>query len=216
MQHYNTSLPKISMPEYGRNVETMIKYCMTIPDRAERNRYAYAIVHFMARVKNVDKPTDQEMHTFWDHLALLSKYELDIDYPVEIIKKDALVEKPETIAVRVPRIRFRQYGLIVENLINEALAIDDADKRLRLLELCANHMKLQFHLLNKEADEDDNKIIHDLVDYVGPDHAEECYKVYLYSLNDLKENEQYDASKLVVTPAKKKKKKKKKKKAANA
>lgn len=215
MQNYNTSLPKISMPEYGRNVETMIKYCMTIPDRAKRNRFAYAIVHFMARVKNVDEPNDQQMRVFWDHLALLSNYELDIDYPVEIIKKDALSEKSETIEVHVPQIRFRQYGLIVENLINQALAIEDADKRLRLLELCANHMKLQFHLLNKEADEDDNKIIHDLVDYVGPKFADECYKVYLYSLNDLKENDQYDPSKLVVTPAKKKKKKKKKKKAAN-
>lgn len=215
MQNYNTSLPKISMPEYGRNVETMIKYCMTIPDRAKRNRFAYAIVHFMSRVKNVDEPNDQQMRVFWDHLALLSNYELDIDYPVEIIKKDALSEMSETIEVHVPQIRFRQYGLIVENLINQALAMEDADKRLRLLELCANHMKLQFHLLNKEADEDDNKIIHDLVDYVGPKFADECYKVYLYSLNDLKENDQYDPSKLVVTPAKKKKKKKKKKKAAN-
>lgn len=211
MQKYNTTLSKITLPEYGRNIENLIKYCMTIPDRVRRTRFAYGIVDFMARVKNVDKPNEEMKRVFWDHLALLSNFELDIDYPFDIIKKENLEKKPEPLKAILPKIKYRQYGLVVEQMINEACAMDDEVKRLRLLELCANHMKLQFHLANPAADEDDNKIIHDLVDYVGPSLSEECYKVYLYSIEELKANQQYDAASLVAAPAKKKKKKKKKK-----
>ena len=211
MQKYNTSLSKIQLPEYGRNIENLIKYCKTIPDRDRRIRFAYGIVNFMARVKNDDNPSDSMLQVYWDHLALLSNFELDIDFPYEIIKKENLDTKPEPLKVDSPRIKYRQYGIVVERMIKEALAIEDADKRVRLLELCANHMKLQFHLANKEADEDDNKIIHDLIDYVGPEFSEDCYKVYLYSIEELKENQQYDPSKISAAPAKKKKKKKKKK-----
>lgn len=211
MQKYNTSLSKIQLPEYGRNIENLIKYCKTIPDRDRRTRFAYGIVNYMARVKNDDNPSDSMLQVYWDHLALLSNFELDIDFPYEIIKKENLDTKPEPLKVDSPRIKYRQYGIVVERMIKEALAIEDADKRVRLLELCANHMKLQFHLANKEADEDDNKIIHDLIDYVGPEFSEDCYKVYLYSIEELKENQQYDPSKISAAPAKKKKKKKKKK-----
>ena len=211
IQKYNTTLSNIKMPEYGRNVEDMVKYCASIPDRDKRTHFARAIVQCMARVKNIEKPTEDMVRVFWDHVALLSNFELDIDYPYEIIKKDSIDSKPTQLTPHLSRIRYRQYGLVVEQLINEACAIEEEEKRLRLLELCANHMKLQFHLANPSADEDDNKIIHDLVEYVGPDHAEECYKVFLYSLAELKENNQYDPSSVNAASDKKKKKKKKKK-----
>lgn len=211
MQKYNTSLKKIQLPEYGRNIENLITYCKSIPDKEKRTKFAYGIVEFMARVKNDDAPTEDTKRVYWDHLALLANFELDIDYPFEVIQKEKLDTKPEPLKMESPRIRFRQYGLVVENMIKEACEMEDAERRLRLLELCANHMKLQFHLANSSADEDDAKVIHDLVDYVGPNFAEECYKVYLYSLEELKVNDQYDPTKVVATPAKKKKKKKKKK-----
>lgn len=211
MRGYNTTLSDIKLPEYGRNIQSLIDYCKTIPDPDKRTRYAYGIIDFMARVVNMDKPTEDQQKILWDHLALLSNFELDIEYPFEILKKENLVSKPEPIALSVPNIRFRMYGKIVESLIQKALDMEEPEKRLRLLELCANHMKLQFHLANPAADEDDNKIIHDLVDYVGPKYAEECYKVYLYTLAELKENEQYTGTNATPAPAKKKKKKKKKK-----
>lgn len=211
MQKYNTTLSKIKLPEYGRNLENLVKYCMTIPDRNKRTRFAYGIVQFMSRVSNVDKPTENQMQVFWDHLALLSNFELDIDYPYEIIKKENLDEKPEPINFNLPQIRYRQYGLVVENMLKEAVLIEDEARRLRLLELCANQMKLQFHLANPNADEDDNKIIHDLAEYVGPKFADECYKVFLYSIKELKVNNQYDKSATTPAPPKKKRRKKKKK-----
>lgn len=35
---YNTEEKKLAMPEYGRNIQNMVDYCITIQDREERKR----------------------------------------------------------------------------------------------------------------------------------------------------------------------------------
>jgi hypothetical protein len=70
-------------------------------------------------------------------------------------------------------------------------------------------MKRNFHLVNKDADEDNEKIISDLIGYAGPEYRDDIMQVYLYSTAELQKNDQFDPASLVVTPKKKKKKKKK-------
>ena len=76
-------------------------------------------------------------------------------------------------------------------------------------------MKLHFHITHPTADEDDDKIIQDLLAYTNGQFKDDIYKVFLHSAKELQDNIQFDPTKLVVTPAKKKKKKKKKKAAGN-
>ena len=44
---YNTTRPKLLLPEYGRNVQQMIAHAMEIADRDERNKAARAIIEVM-------------------------------------------------------------------------------------------------------------------------------------------------------------------------
>ena len=46
---YNTQREKLIMPEYGREVQSMIDYAVTLEDRDERQRCANAIVAIMDR-----------------------------------------------------------------------------------------------------------------------------------------------------------------------
>ena len=48
---YNTSLPKMIIPEYGRNIQKMIDFAMTVKDREERNKVARAIIDVMGQLK---------------------------------------------------------------------------------------------------------------------------------------------------------------------
>ncbi len=211
MQQYNTQMPKVKLPEYGRNLQELVNYCKTIPDREKRTRYAYGIVSIMGDLYPEADKVENLKQILWDHLALISNYELDIDYPVEIIPKNKLDDSPETLHnPQQQHIRWRMYGKTVEDMIEKACAMEDQEQRIRLFELCANHMKLHFHITHPTADEDDDKIIHDLLDYAGEKFKEDIYKVFLYSVKELQENTQYDPANLVVTPTKKKKKKKKK------
>ena len=43
MLYYNTGMPDLPMPEYGRNIQQMVDYCVSIPDREERTHCAHSI-----------------------------------------------------------------------------------------------------------------------------------------------------------------------------
>ena len=44
---YNTQRKKLPLPEYGRSVQNMVDYALTIEDRAERQRCARTIIGIM-------------------------------------------------------------------------------------------------------------------------------------------------------------------------
>ena len=87
MLTYNTQLKKLKLPEYGRNIQQIIDYCCTIEDREERTRCAYSIIQIMGSLFPQLGDEADYKHKLWDHLAIMSDFKLDIDYPYEIIKE---------------------------------------------------------------------------------------------------------------------------------
>lgn len=210
MQSYNTQLSAIKLPEYGRNLQQLIEYCKSIPDRQKRTRYAHGIIDIMAKLcPDTVAANDDSRQILWDHLAIISNHELDIDYPCPILSKEKLDDRPESLHnPQQPHILWRMYGKVVEEMIQQATQLTDSQQRIRLFERCANHMKLHFHKTHPNADEDDNKIIQDLIEYTRGQFQDEIYKVFLYSTKELQRNIQYDPASLEVSTKKKKKKKK--------
>ena len=84
MPDYNTQQKKLIMPEYGRNVQQMIDHCVSIEDREERTRCANTIINIMGNLFPHLRDVDDFKHKLWDHLAIMSDFKLDIDYPYEI------------------------------------------------------------------------------------------------------------------------------------
>ena len=79
---YNTQRERIKLNEYGREIQQMVDYCVTIPDREERQVCAEAIIDTMRKMNPSEQNINDRMQTLWDHLALMSDFKLDIDYPV--------------------------------------------------------------------------------------------------------------------------------------
>ncbi|MDO4497634.1 MAG: DUF4290 domain-containing protein [Bacteroidales bacterium] len=209
MKKYNTQLPQVALPEYGRHVQNLVEYCKTIPDRQRRTEFAKTVIGIMADVYPEIGQGLEATQTLWDHLALIANYELDIDYPFEINQKDKNF-RPAQLPPPQGRIINRIYGYTTEQLVALALEKQDPNERIALFEQCANNMKRNFHVAHPAAEENNDKIIDDLITYTGPDFAEEVKNVQLLSAQELLNNTQYDASKLDATRTKKKKKKKKK------
>ena len=88
MLTYNTHRPRLILPEYGRAIQRMVDHCITIPDREERTRCAYSIISAMARIQPKVKEQEDWKQILWDHLAYMSGFKLDIDYPVEVSAPD--------------------------------------------------------------------------------------------------------------------------------
>ena len=161
MLTYNTQLKKLKLPEYGRNIQQIIDYCCTIEDREERTRCAYSIIQIMGNLFPQLRDEADYKHKLWDHLAIMSDFKLDIDYPYEIIKEENLDQKPESVKYKLEKIKYRHYGKIIERMINSACTYPDGEEKDALVMLIANQMKKQIVQINNE-DVEDAKIFKDL------------------------------------------------------
>ena len=83
-------MKRLVLPEYGRNIQNMVDYCLTIEDRAERTDCAYSIVATMGNLFPQLRDLTEFKHLLWDHLAIMADFKLDIDYPYEIVKRESL------------------------------------------------------------------------------------------------------------------------------
>lgn len=164
MLEYNTQKEKLVLPEYGRNVQQMVDYCVTIADRDERNRCAEAIVAIMSNLFASQAEVDDFNKMLWNQLAIMSDFKLDIDYPCEVIKPENLHSKPEKIPYKLTPIRFRHYGKIIENLVDIAQDMPEGEERTQLALLIAGQMKKLMVQSNIDG-VDDEKIFKDLALY---------------------------------------------------
>lgn len=141
MLTYNTQQSRLRLPEYGRTIQQMVDHCLTIDDRDERNRCAAAIVDTMGRLLPTQASAEETRRKLWDHLAIMSDYKLDIDWPYEPVKSDEFDNAPTPLSYCEENFRFRHYGRLIERMIATALTIDDAEARHDLELLIANQMK---------------------------------------------------------------------------
>ena len=158
---YTTLNEKLILPEYGRNIQQMVTHCMTIEDRAERTRCAKTIINIMGNLFPYLRDVNDFKHKLWDHLAIMSNFKLDIDYPYEIIRKENLYTRPDKIPYKNSQIIFMHYGRTLEQMIDKAVVYPEGEKKNELILLIANHMKKCFLMWNKEV-VDDHKIFDDL------------------------------------------------------
>lgn len=158
---YNTQQKRMPLPEYGRSVQNMVDYAITIPDRAERQRCANTIVSIMGGMFPQLRDLPDFKHKLWDHLAIMSDFKLDIDYPFEIVRKEKLETKPDPISYPHTKIRYRHYGRTLEVLLKKACEMPDGDEKQNLVALICNHMKKNYITWNKDT-VDDRKVAEDL------------------------------------------------------
>lgn len=158
---YNTEGKRLALPEYGRNIQNMVDYCVTIEDREERKRCANTIINIMGNMFPHLRDVNDFKHILWDHLAIMVDFKLDIDYPYEIVKKENLYARPPRIPYNNNRIRYRHYGKTLELMIRKATEWEEGIERDQLVKLLANQMKKSFLTWNKES-VDDRKIFKDL------------------------------------------------------
>lgn len=183
MLTYNTQLAQLILPEYGRNVHQMVAHCMEIEDREERNRCAHTIIAIMDNMFPENRTEADYKRKLWDHLAIISGFTLDIDYPYELVQPEKLDSRPESIDYQLKPIKFRHYGKIIERMIERAAQYPEGEERDALVMLLANHMKKLIFQINKE-DVEDAKIFKDLYFYSG---GRIDLKVGTHTLHEFKE-----------------------------
>jgi hypothetical protein len=157
--NYNTTRGKLILPEYGRNVQNMIKHAMEVADRSERNRAAQAIIEVMGQLNPHLRDVDDYRHKLWTHLFVMSDFKLDVDSPYEIPKPEVLNEKPQLMSYPKGSIRYGHYGNYTQKILENAKNVKDEKEKEYLKNTMANFMKVQFLAHNNDAVE--NNVIAD-------------------------------------------------------
>lgn len=163
MLNHNTERAQLILPEYGRNIQQMVDYCLTVEDRSERNRCARTIIETMKTLLPQTGDQEEINRKLWDHLAIMSGFQLDIDYPYEVIAPDNLYSAPKPLEMYPNLIRYRHYGKGIEKLIDAACKLTDEEERRQLTLLIANQMKKLKTAVNPDGVRDES-VINDLME----------------------------------------------------
>lgn len=162
MLNYNTGLQQLVLPEYGRNIQRMVDHCLSLSDREERTACAHAIIRSMGNLFPELRAPENE-HKLWDHLMIMAGFNLDIDFPCEVIQAADLANPPQTVGYPQVPIRYRHYGKIIHQMIEKTSAMEEGPERDQMVLLLANHMKKQMLAVNPDG-VDDAKVFKDLLE----------------------------------------------------
>ena len=181
------------MPEYGRIIQQLVERCKELPTKEERNEMAVAIVDFMGQRNPQLRDEENYKHKLWDHLYILSNYDLDVDSPYPFPTVEELNEKPKKMEYPKLQGDFKFYGKSILQLIDKAIELEAGDEKDALIQVIANNMKKSYNVYNKEHVQDEVIFRHlkDLsenrLDLTGLDSLEKS-KIYYASGRTNKNN----------------------------
>ena len=141
---YNTERGQIIISEYGRNMQEMIRHLMEIEDRQKRTEAANFIISIMAQMNPQVKQSDDYLHKLWDHLYIISDYQLDVDSPYPAPEPLAEASKPRHVGYQNNQIEYGHYGHYMAKMIEMASQVEDNETRQALSLSIANQMKRNF------------------------------------------------------------------------
>jgi hypothetical protein len=143
------------MREYGRHIQKMIEYLLSLEDKEARQRNAQAVIELMGFLNPHLKNVEDFRHKLWDHLFLISDFKLEVASPYPIPTRETLRARPKPLKYPKRYPKFSHLGKNLELVINKALAEENPDKRSGFANAVAYYMKLAYNNWHKETVHDD-------------------------------------------------------------
>ena len=160
---YNTQREKLVLSEYGREIQKMVDVAIALPTKEERMRCAQSIIRQMENKNPQIRQSEDYLQTLWDHLYLMSRKELDIDWPYDVTNAEKISTKPQRMAHPTSEniSRIRHYGRLVGELFEKLKTMPEGKERDELVRVTANQMKRDL-LTWGHGSMDDERIADDL------------------------------------------------------
>jgi hypothetical protein len=160
---YNTQREKLVLSEYGREIQKMVDVAISLPTKEERMRCAKTIIRQMEMKNPQVRQSDNYQQTLWDHLYLMSRKQLDIDWPYDVNNAEKISTKPQPMAHPQSEniSRYRHYGRLVGDVFEKLKTMPEGPERDELVRVTANQMKRDL-LTWGHGSMDDERIADDL------------------------------------------------------
>ena len=157
---YNTKRKQLIIPEYGRHVQKMVAHAVSLKDKDERKKCVDAIIAFMGQMNPHLRDVKEFTHKLWDHLFIMSNFELEVESPYPVPEVEKLAARPKKLGYAKNKIRFPFYGINLQNIIQLAIDMDTGDEKKFITGMIANNMKKSYLLFNKNSVENETIILH--------------------------------------------------------
>jgi hypothetical protein len=158
---YNTQRPQIILKEYGRNVQKLVEYIRSVPDKNKRTELAATLIELIKQLTPSLKDQPENPQRLWDDLYIIADFELDINNPYPVPEREILFKKPMKVEYPQSKVRFKHYGKNIEKLVKEALKKEDPQEREEAIIYLGKLMKTFYGNWNKET-LDDSVILNDI------------------------------------------------------
>ena len=152
---YNTERVRLYIPEYGRNVQKMVDYLKTIEDREKRNEQARAVIKVMEIINPAVHLQDNYEQKLWDHLHIISGFDLDVDSPYPAPSPDCLNDRPEPVVMNRKPVKAAHYGRNIESIIDLIAEKEDGEEKTSMIRSLAIYMRQQYLIWNKDTVSDE-------------------------------------------------------------
>lgn len=139
------------MPEYGRHVQKMIEYVMSIPDKEKRNEQIRSVVGVMGIISPQLRDLEDYRHILWDNVQIISDFGIDIDSPYPIPTKETFSTRPNLIPLDKTPLRAAHYGRNIQNMIDMIAIKPDNEVRNNMIMVLAHYMRQQYLIWNKDT-----------------------------------------------------------------
>ncbi len=149
--NYNTQRGRLEMTEYGRNVQRMVEYLLSIEDDKKRNDQAKIVIELMGQLNPHLKNVEDFRHKLWDHIIIMSDFKLNVESPYPMPEREKIFAKPKRIPYPQSEFKHRHYGKNIETLIEKAKAMEEPQKQQEFAEVIGNYMKLVHTNWNNET-----------------------------------------------------------------
>lgn len=168
---YNILRPKLKQPEYGRLVTQMVEYALTIEDAQQRQLYAERIIETMRSLHPQMRNVNNYKIKLWEHLAFISDYKLDIEYPIEIKPKESH-NHHQRLSYPGNKVEKRHYGFLIEEAARKLSTLPDSKEKEEFLTAIIERMKKYLYEWKGDVATDE-RIIADISHYLEGNNSHE-------------------------------------------
>lgn len=158
---YNSQRPHIILKEYGRNIQNLVEYIRSVPDKDKRTELAYTLIELIKLLNPTVRESVENPQRLWDDLMIIADFNLDVNNPFNPPERDILSKRPKKVPYPQTDVRYKHYGKNIERLVQEAMQKEDPKEREELIIYLGRLMKTFYGNWNKET-LDDSVILKDI------------------------------------------------------
>jgi len=148
---YNTSQEPLILHEYGRNIQKLVAQAIEIKDKEERTKFIENIIYLMGNMYPYLRDLKDFKHKLWDHLNIMSNFQLKEDSPFPVPETATFAGKPEKIPYKVKNLRYKHFGRNILDMLKYAAKLEEGEDKKILTALVANHMKKLYLTWSKDV-----------------------------------------------------------------